>query len=283
MKYMLCILCCVLLFVGCTSSSPSKKIQIPTSAPIMTDSVGQSGQMAVSTVLRIQCPQKNRGGSAFIHKSGKVITAAHIIEGCRPEEVFLITSNGKEVKIKHIVANPDLDLALLTPESKLTGNCLPISSDSEFTIGSQVAIWGYPEGYRSNLPLLSVGYLSGEDHVPTPSGKLIKRLVVNGAFNCGNSGGPLIHVESGKVIGIVSSKLAPMPEYIEKVLIALKQDKTITVFEQTRPDGSKVHMSTAQVVEEVLQYLRSQIQLVIGHAVPVEDMRTFLKDNGIDP
>lgn len=286
MKYILYILCCVLLFVGCTSSSlvyPPKNTQISMSAPIMTYSVGQSGQMAASTVLRIQCPQKNRGGSAFIHKSGKVITAAHIVEGCRPEEVFLITSKGKKVKIKHISANPDIDLALLTPESKLTGNCLPISSDSEFTIGSQVAIWGYPEGYLSNLPLLSVGYLSGEDHVPTSSGKSIKRLVVNGAFNRGNSGGPLIHVETVKVIGVVSSKLAPMPKYIEKALEALKKNKSIKVFTRTMPDGSKEPMSTAQVAAEVLQHLRNQTQLVIGHTVLVGDIRTFLKANGIDP
>ena len=280
MKYMLCILCCVLLFVGCTSSS---LVYPPKSTQMMTVPLGQSGQMAASTVLRIQCPQMDKGGSAFIHKSGKVITAAHIIEGCRPEEVFLITSKGKKVKIKRIVANPDIDLALLTPESKLTGNCLPISSDSQFTIGSQVAIWGYPEGYNSASPLLSVGYLSGADYVPAPSGKLKKRWVVNGAFNRGNSGGPLIHVESGKVIGVVSSKLAPMPEYIEKVLEALKQSKNITQFNVTMSDGSQKRMSTAQVVEEVLQYLRSQTQLVIGHTVLVGDIRTFLKANGVDP
>lgn len=280
MKYMLGILSCVLLFSGCTSSSlvyPQKSIQTTTVSP------GQSGQMAASSVFRIQCPRKNRHGTAFLHKSGKVITAAHIIEGCRPEEVFLINSKGKKFKIKRIVQNPDIDLALLTPESKLTGNCLPISSDSQFIIGSQVVTWGYPGGYSSDIPLLSVGYLSGKDYISTPSKKRIERWVVNGAFNCGNSGGPLIDVKSGKVIGVVSSKLAPMPEYIKDALEALKQNKNIIVFERTNPDGSKESMSTANVAAEVLQYLKSQVQLVIGHAVVAGDIRAFLESNGIDP
>lgn len=286
MKHMFCILCCVLLFVGCTSPSlvyPPERTQIPTSAQMMTDSPGQSARMAVPSVFRIQCPQKNRGGSAFLHKSGKVITAAHIVDGALSSEVFLITSKNKKIKVREIVMDEYLDLALLTPESKLTGNCLPISSDSRFTIGSQVAIWGYPEGYSSNFPLLSVGYLSGTDHVPAQSGELIKRWVVNGAINRGNSGGPLIHVESGKVIGVISSKLAPMPKYIEEALEALKQNKAITVFTRTHPDGSKERMSTAQVAAEVLQHLRNQTQLVIGHIVHIEDLRNFLKDNSLNP
>lgn len=149
--------------------------------------------------------------------------------------------------------------------------------------GSQVTTWGYPEGYRSNFPLLSVGYLSGEDYVPAPSGKPIKRWVVNGAFNRGNSGGPLINIESGKVIGVVSSKLSPIPLYLKNALEDLKQSRNGVQQTVTMPDGSKVRMSTAQVAALVLQHLKNQIQLVIGHAVLVEDIRTFLKDNGIDP
>ena len=280
MKYMLAILSCVLLFSGCTSSSlvyPVKNTQMMTVPP------SSSGQVAVSSVFRILWPKGEKGGSAFLHKSGKVITAAHIVEGASANEVFLRTARGKVIKIRKIVMDIDLDLALLTPESKLTGNCFLISSESQYTIGNQIVIWGYPDGYGSNLPLLSVGYISGQDQVQSKSGKPIKRLVVNGAINLGNSGGPLIHVESGEVIGVVSSKLAPMPKYIEDALEALKHNNAITVFKRTMSDGSKVKMSTAQVAAEVLQYLRSQVQLVIGHAVLVGDIRTFLKDNSIDP
>ena len=55
------------------------------------------------------------------------------------------------------------------------------------------------------------------------------------------------------------------------------------MFTKTKPDGSKEQISEAQVTEEILQYLRSQTQLVIGHAVVAKDLRSFLKTNGIDP
>ncbi|MCX5834740.1 MAG: trypsin-like peptidase domain-containing protein [Deltaproteobacteria bacterium] len=147
----------------------------------------------------------------------------------------------------------------------------------------QVSTWGYPAGYNGLAPLLSSGYLSGTDNIPGPSGKPVTRLVVNAAFNSGNSGGPLVEIDGNRVIGVVASKLAPLPPYIEKALKALKEAKYGLMFTKTKEDGTKEGVSEAQVTEEILQYLRSQTQLVIGHAVLVKDLRSFLKANGLDP
>jgi hypothetical protein len=144
-------------------------------------------------------------------------------------------------------------------------------------VGAQVSTWGFPYGYHGVHPMLSVGYLSGRDVITMPSGKTIECFVVNAAFNSGNSGGPLIDIESGAVIGIVASKLAPLPPYIESALKALKNDKTISAFKVTKSDGTTENISNSQLLEQVLQYLRSQVQLVIGHAVLAGDMNTFLK------
>lgn len=278
--------CTAVLLPGCSTPSlvyPGPETQIPTSAPMMTDSPGKTGTVAVNSVFRIVCPKKNSGGSAFLHKSGRVITAAHIVAGCKPKDVFLITAKGKKIGIKKITGNIDLDLALLTPAKQIQAKTLPISTASQFTIGSQVSIWGYPTGYTSGTALLGVGYLAGEDTVASPTGKMMKRWVVNAAINLGNSGGPLVDVETGEVIGVVSSKLAPMPKYIETALASLKRDKTIIAFKKIKTDGSEETMSTSQVLEEVLQHLRSQTQLVIGHTVVLGDLRALLKANGLEP
>jgi len=58
-------------------------------------------------------------------------------------------------------------------------------------------------------PLLSVGYLAGFMDHPIRS-KPPKHLAMNGAFNPGNSGGPLFKSNEDKVIGIVVSKHAPI-------------------------------------------------------------------------
>jgi hypothetical protein len=194
-----------------------------------------------------------------------------------------ITNKGRPLKIASVVVDDDLDLALLNPAQHIEAPALTISESDQYGIGAQVSTWGYPAGYSGLAPLLSSGYLSGTDKLPGPSGKPVTRIVVNAAFNSGNSGGPLVKIDNNRVIGVVASKLAPLPDYIEKALKALKEAKYGLEFTKTKPDGSTEKMSEAQVTEEILQYLRSQTQLVIGHAVQAQDLKAFLKANNVEP
>lgn len=126
--------------------------------------------------------------------------------------------------------------------------------------------------------MLTVGYLSATEIIGSSP-----RWVINAAFNSGNSGGPLLRLEDGTVIGVVASKLAPIPPGIASILGALSQQKSGFRYTLNKPDGSQEHFSEGQLVAEVLQFLRSQTQLVVGHAVGLEDLRHFLETNGINP
>lgn len=257
--------------------------RLPVAAPMTTDLAGKSGNLAFESVLRILCASKNRSGTGFLHKSGKFITAGHVVEGCTAEEILVVSVHGKLIRVSDIKIDEDLDLALLTLVEKLQVSALSICQNDKISIGAQVSTWGFPSGYKGRASLLSSGYISGIDHIKTKNNKNVGKLVVNAAFNSGNSGGPLIEIENGTVIGVVSSKLAPMPQYIEAALKALKEASYGFMFEKTLADGSKESLSQAQVVEIILQYLRSQTQLVIGYAVLVKDLKTFLKLHGIEP
>jgi len=254
----------------------------PVSAPVLTDSAGRMGKQAVSSVFRILCSSQDRTGTCFLHKSGNLLTAAHVVSGCSPEEVFVVLPQGVRVSIKGIVADDDIDIAILTPKDKINGEALPVSYRDTLSVGAQVSTWGFPAGYTGALPMLSVGYLSGRDAIKTPTGKIVQRLVVNAAFNSGNSGGPLIDIETGTVIGIVSSKLAPIPPHIEKALHALKEIEFGVTWTWSKPDGTKGKISQSQLLEKILRYLRSQTQLVVGRAVLPSQMRSFLKKHDIE-
>lgn len=273
----------VLLAFSLLAICASARDEIPVAAPMTTDLAGSSGSVAVSSVFRIRCLNIDRGGTGFLHKSGNIVTAANVVKDCPSEQLIVLQVQGPPIKITNVVANTDLDLALLYPKESIRSPVLSISTNDQITIGSQVSTWGFPVGYTGTAPLLSSGYLSGIDRVKSPSGRLMPRLVVNAAFNSGNSGGPLVEIENNTVIGVVSSKLAPLPQYIESALKALKEQKYGMTFTKTNPDGTKENISQAQVIEQVLQYLRSQIQLVIGHAVLAKDIRAFLKSNCIEP
>jgi hypothetical protein len=150
-------------------------------------------------------------------------------------------------------------------------------------IGTQVSTWGFPGGYNGLSPMLSVGYLAGTDAYKLNSGKIVRKWVVNAAFNGGNSGGPLIHIETGAVFGVVSSKLAPISPEAAAILQILEQQKYGMQYTGKKPDGTDVSYSEAQLVGAVLNELRRQVQLVIGQAVLQEDLIAFLKANKIDP
>ena len=132
--------------------------------------------------------------------------------------------------------------------------------------------------------MLVLGYIAGiDENVRLDSGVTVARLVVNAAFNSGNSGGPVVNLEDGKVMGVVSAKLTPIPPEIVSALEALKKQQSGFGYIRTKPDGTKETVMEAQVVAMILSFLRSQTQLVIGHAIPVSDLRGFLKKNGIVP
>jgi hypothetical protein len=160
---------------------------------------------------------------------------------------------------------------------------LPISTRKELAIGTQVSTWGFPGGYTGYAPILGVGYLSGVQAFKAKSGRVVTQWIVNAAFNRGNSGGPVLHIETGEVIGIVSSKIAPISKTAASALEVLSKQESGFGYEATAPDGRKKTFSEDQVIAMVLDELRKQVQLVIGQAVLLEDLRSFLKENKIDP
>lgn len=199
------------------------------------------------------------------------------------KDIILLDVKAQRYAVRNIVQDADFDLALLFPQDEISGPSLSITTEDRFTVGMQVSTWGYPGGYNGLPPLLMSGYLSGIDNVQTDSGKRVVRWVVNAAFNNGNSGGPLVDIANGKIIGVVSSKLAPLPQDIESALTALKSVDSGFRFARKSADGKTEKISQSQLLEHVLQYLRSQTQLVVGYAVPVWDLKKFLKSNSIEP
>jgi len=274
------LVCLIILFLLTHAHAQD---QIPVAAPMTTDLAGSTAAVALPSVLRVVIPSKNSTGTAFLHKSGVLLTAAHVVKDAAPSDILLLDAKAQRHSITNVMIDEDMDIAILFPHQSIAAPAMELTSESQFKVGMQVSTWGYPGGYNGLPPLLMSGYLAGVDVVKTDSGKRVVRWVVNAAFNNGNSGGPLVDIEKGKIIGLVSSKLAPLPKDIESALAALKNQKFGFRFARSDTGGKSENLSEAQVVELVLQHLRSQTQLVIGYAVTIGDLKTFLKSKGIDP
>jgi hypothetical protein len=229
---------------------------------------GRGGGGAYNSVYRIECPDQNKAGTAFGHKSGRIITSEHVIQGCDIKYLRVISSTGVITGVNSLVMDAAYDLALLIPTiDDFVKVPLDITSESAFIVGAQVSTWGFPEGYQNLMPLLTVGYLAGSDEDKSNPGIVVKKWIVNGAFNRGNSGGPVLETKTGKVFAVISGKLAPMPKDLENSLHKIEKEGSLE----------------GQTIAKILNHVGKQTQLVIGYATLTEDLRRFLKDNGVEP
>jgi hypothetical protein len=250
---------------------------IPASTKWLLDSVGETGRDAIVSVLMILCPRTSFKGTGFLHKSGYVITNYHVVEGVVASEVIAFLSTGEQTRFSNLIVDQNRDLALLKPEKELKGG-LEIDPDNAIKPGVQVSTWGFPLGYNGPAPLLTVGYVSGFiDRNKT------KHIVVNGAFNPGNSGGPLFISGNNKVVGVVVSKHAPITPFLQSAINALANNKSGVVFTGSDGSGNPIQFVESQIVAEVLKYFRSMTQVVIGEAIDKDELFAFLKENGMEP
>ena len=235
---------------------------------------GRGGWGAKDSVFRVRCrvvtttgPQEVDLGTAFGHKSGKVLSASHVVTPCLDASgrLQLVASDARVSPAAILARDSVLDLVLLEANVDFVKNALPIASKDTMTMGAQVSTWGFPSGYSGDVALLTVGHLAGV--VVDPSHPLIRRWVVNAAINKGNSGGPLVETETPAVIGVVIQKLSPLTPEVDSQL----------------KDLAKTGGPEAKVLARAMADIAERAQLVIGHSVLTADLWSFLRNAGVDP
>jgi S1-C subfamily serine protease len=266
----------------------------PPPAPRSQSQQIRETQNAIPAVVRVLCVQPAGTaaiGTGWFHASGKVVTAAHVVEGCSPPGQVKLgviarpqgTVTMNTVDVTASASDRELDLTLLTVQG-VTVPGLNVGVRKNLDWGDVVVTWGYPGGYPGIVPLLTVGHIAGQAPANGLEGtKPRVRLWVNAAFNRGNSGGPLIDAETGTVIGVIHAKLAEPNPTAESAWQALKNQRSGFVYNAKDANGKEVTFSEAQVTAMFLEHLRNQVQLVIGMSVTTADLRAFLEKNGITP
>jgi len=109
----------------------------------------------------------------------------------------------------------------------------------------------------------------------------VKQLVVNGAFNDGNSGGPLFLSEDDGVIGVVVAKHAPFTPFQRSALEALANQESGFMCTAEDEQGNEQQISQAQIVADIMQRFVILTQVMIGYAVDASELAEFLDENGL--
>lgn len=141
------------------------------------------------------------GSGVLISKSGKVITAAHLVNTA--DQIKVKLSNGEMVGARVRASAPFADVSLLQLESVPKEVVFAKLGDSEkVEVGDEVFVVGTPYGLSHTL---TAGHISARHKLNRVSGgfEVGEIFQTDAAINQGNSGGPIFNM-AGEVIGIAS-------------------------------------------------------------------------------
>ena len=254
--------------------------RVPASTQWLLDSAGATQRASIKSVYLLVCSKIEKKGTAFLLTTGIMVTDNHVVEGCLAQDLVATSSSGEAVTFSKMVTDSARDLALLKPAKHINGG-LALGDDKLLKVGESVTTWGFPLIYNGPAPLLSVGYLSGFEAVQEGR-RTVKHLVVNGAFNPGNSGGPLLLSGHNEVVGIVVWRMLILAPWTQTLITGLQNSNSSisSGVTMTTSDGTSRGLGQHEVTAKVLQEFYNTVQVMIGEATSVSELKEFLKAHG---
>ena len=132
---------------------------------------------------------------------GLIVTNAHV-SGVGNTYIKVAFKGEKFIKSELIYVDPELDLALVKVDPKKmpqNSSEAKLSCDKSIANGTAVAAFGHPKGLKFSA---SRGIISNQRFL---YGKEV--IQTDAAINTGNSGGPLINLDTGLIVGINKSTI----------------------------------------------------------------------------
>lgn len=151
--------------------------------------------------LRIECGSKKGSGFHF-RKKEIIVTNHHVIEFhlTKGTPIFAITENGDIFELELLDYSPktENDYAILKTKSEINLDRIVLQPKNidTFNRGINILFSGFPHGIPHLLVQKAI--ISGNINN--------KAFYIDGSINGGNSGGPIIDISDGKIIGIVTQR-----------------------------------------------------------------------------
>lgn len=141
-------------------------------------------------------------GSGFLYnKQGDIITNAHVVAGAL--NVKVKTADARTLDGKVIGIGTDMDIAVVRVPELADTEPLSLAQNSNADVGDNVLALGSPLGLQNTI---TTGIISGVGRDFTIDPYVYTNLYqISAPIAPGNSGGPLIHADTGEVLGINSA------------------------------------------------------------------------------
>lgn len=196
------------------------------------------------------------GSGFFVSEDGWMLTNHHVVG--ESVEVDVRPEDGQIRKAKVVKVDKDADLALLKVEMK-PRTWLPLAA-SDAAMGTSVFTIGFPNANVQGVePKFTDGRVSSLSGIRDDS----LRYQVSVPVQPGNSGGPLVDMKSGHVVGVIEARLSPDLN-AENVNYAVKGSSIATLLNGTTTSIPAAGSSPASPSEaEAISRARSAVSLIL--------------------
>lgn len=163
-----------------------------------------------ASVVRISTSRAVATGF-FVDSDGTFVTNDHVAKSIKDGVVTVRTSDGKTYDAQVIATNPDYDLAVLKANVDHPVRAIEMPPERlPLEKGEKLVGLGFAEGSRRLYA--SPGEYEG-DSVISVGGNLgqkslaykYRALITNGSAHPGDSGGPILSLQDGKLVGVTSA------------------------------------------------------------------------------
>ncbi len=180
--------------------NPAPRQHPDTQGPLTPQEAYERCHRSVVPVFGVTGNQATSVGSSFVVAKNIVATNRHTVEG---SSGCALAVGGQIRKASVVAEYSDLDLMLVKSDYDLPPP-LPLGQNIDITPGSSVVALGYPLG-GTDLGYSAVSITDGIIRRFNPADRSVQ---FSAPVDPGNSGGPLILLETGQVVGVVTSKAA---------------------------------------------------------------------------
>jgi len=164
-------------------------------------------------------------GAGLVVDAGRgwILTNAHV-SGHSFGHTMIAFMNGEPLPARRVYVDPHLDLAILAYDPSALEHAPPeptLDCSTFPPVGHPVGAFGHPWGFRFT------GTRGITSAITTRLGP--NMLQTDAPINAGNSGGPLISLETGRVVGVNAAKIAD--EGVEGISFAVPMPYACTIID----------------------------------------------------
>jgi len=248
----------------------------------------KSTRSGIARVIFERDRERVSSGSAFLVANG-LLTNSHVIrasdydavaiyfeDAIRDSEIEPIRLSRDTIDDAVVVESVenDKDFALLRLEEPEFANrhTFEFGSDVDVEIGEQVLFLAFPFGMAQLTS--HMGYVSSKHELDG-----VRVLQIDGSVNGGNSGGPLLDLKTGRVIGIITRAVTGyIAEQFDELIHALGKNIEFLnglgeVMQVGAFKATEIALASQVTMREIAKNLRRSANVGIGYAYSIDHVR----------